>query len=295
VTGATSMSTQRSGSEPLFSVVIPTYGRAELLREAVGSVLAQTVDDLECLVVDDASPEPVAVPDHPRIRALRHARNGGPAAARNTGLAAARGRYVAFLDDDDVWTPGRLELALRALERADIGICHRASMDSRVSSGEALEGSVHNVICDSITPHLGQTAVRRDRCLHFDERFVGCQDVDWWIRSSRGLRVSTEAGLGLLVRTHPGTRHRNGVPARVEGSRLLLQLHQEYFDQHPRARAFRELRIGLMTMELGERAEAVGAFTRSLRSDPQLRTVWHLGRVLAGQAGRASRNRAVSS
>src|SRR5512144_2193690 len=95
-------------SMPTFSVIIPTYGRAKFLSEAVASVLAQTCADFECIVVDDASPEPATVPDDERVRLSRREENGGPPAARNTGIDAACGTYVAFLDDDDVWVPTRL-------------------------------------------------------------------------------------------------------------------------------------------------------------------------------------------
>src|SRR5580765_8935030 len=108
---------------PQFTVVIPTYGRPQLLPEALASVLGQTVPDLECIVVDDASPEPVAVEPNERVRLVRREENGGPAAGRNTGAAEARGRYLAFLDDDDWWEPDRLELAVPALERAPVAVC----------------------------------------------------------------------------------------------------------------------------------------------------------------------------
>src|SRR6476661_8300940 len=93
---------------PMFSVIIPTYGRSSLLAEAVASVLAQSFSDFECIVVDDASPEAPTLPDDLRLRLIVREHNGGPPAARNTGIASATGAYVAFLDDDDVWRPDRL-------------------------------------------------------------------------------------------------------------------------------------------------------------------------------------------
>jgi glycosyltransferase involved in cell wall biosynthesis len=274
------MSMQRSGSEPLFSVVIPTYGRAELLREAVGSVLAQTVDDLECLVVDDASPEPVATPPDPRVRVIRRERNGGSAAARNTGLATARGRYVAFLDDDDLWTPDRLEIATLGLRRAELALCFRADPEARTVDGRILEGLVSDTIADWLTPHLGQTAVRRSACPMFDERFKGCEDVDWWIRISRTVAVATETRVGCLVRAHGGIRHGNGVPARIEGSQLLLSVHERYFAEHPRAKAFREKRLGLLRLSEGDRRGARRALRRSLAARADVRVAWHLWRSM---------------
>ena len=104
------------------SVIVPTFDRVAVLREAVESVLAQTHRDLEVVVVDDgstdATPELVAAfaAGDARVRYERQA-NAGAAAARNTGLAAASGDFVAFLDSDDSWVPWHLSLMLAGLER----------------------------------------------------------------------------------------------------------------------------------------------------------------------------------
>src|SRR5258706_1293880 len=104
------------------SVIIPTFERVALLREAVESALAQTHPDLEVVVVDDGSsdgtPELVAgiAARDARVRYERQP-NAGAAAARNTGLAASSGDFVAFLDSDDSWAPWHLSLMLAGLER----------------------------------------------------------------------------------------------------------------------------------------------------------------------------------
>ena len=113
----------RDGSTgPLVSVVMPTYDRLPLLREAVASVLAQTVTDLELLVVDngsaDGTREYLAGHEDPRLRAITTERLFTAGRARNAGLAAARGRFVAFLDSDDLWAPPKLERQLQALARS---------------------------------------------------------------------------------------------------------------------------------------------------------------------------------
>ena len=103
----------------LVSVVVPTYNRAEALPDTIDSVLAQTHEELELLVVDDASTddtrEVVESYDDPRVEYLRHEENRGGSAARNTGIEAAEGEYVAFLDSDDEWLPEKLERQLSLL------------------------------------------------------------------------------------------------------------------------------------------------------------------------------------
>lgn len=105
---------------PLVSVVVPTFGRAGLVSRAVKTVLEQTMSDLEVIVViDGQDPATVAALgeiDDPRLRVVAHEKNRGAGAARDTGGAESKGRWVAYLDDDDEWLPEKLEkqLALAA-------------------------------------------------------------------------------------------------------------------------------------------------------------------------------------
>jgi glycosyltransferase involved in cell wall biosynthesis len=97
---------------PNVSVVLPTFNRTRSLAAAMTSVLTQSYEDFELIVVDDASSEDVeglvrGFGDS-RVRYVRRPVNGGAAAARNTGVAEARGKYIAFQDSDDIWLPGKL-------------------------------------------------------------------------------------------------------------------------------------------------------------------------------------------
>ena len=100
--------------EPRFSVVIPTFGRAKLVSQAIASVLAQSYQAREIIVVDDGSDPPVAEQLQPLAETVRFIRlpvNGGVGAARNVGMMAAQEEYIALLDSDDTWEPHRLALA----------------------------------------------------------------------------------------------------------------------------------------------------------------------------------------
>lgn len=108
-------------SRPAISAIVPTFNRAAYLREAVVSILEQSVGDFELLIVDDCSSDetPAVVNElcrqDPRVVGLRTETNGGCNRARNLCLDRARGGVIAFLDDDDVALPGRFELGLAAL------------------------------------------------------------------------------------------------------------------------------------------------------------------------------------
>ena len=127
------ISCRRAADNPRVSVVVTTYNRAALLPRAVRSVLAQTYEDYELIIVDDCStddtPEVIRTFEDSRIRAVRHADNMGQSAAVNTGIRLARGEYIAFLDDDDEWVDQKLLRQVGTLDASDprVGWCIRGS------------------------------------------------------------------------------------------------------------------------------------------------------------------------
>lgn len=107
-------------SMPLVSVIIPTYNRAYIVREAIDSVLSQTYANIEVFVVDDGSSDNTAevLRTYGQRIHIVGQQNSGPAAARNRALEIARGEIITFLDSDDLWLPTYLKRQLSALERA---------------------------------------------------------------------------------------------------------------------------------------------------------------------------------
>ncbi|MCA1407072.1 glycosyltransferase family 2 protein [Ensifer sp. IC3342] len=110
------------------SVILPTFNRTRSLAAAMASVLSQSYENLELIVVDDGSTEDVEGVVRsfcdPRVKYVRRVKNGGAAAARNTGLAEARGNYIAFQDSDDIWLPGKLmrQISLFSTLPAHVGV-----------------------------------------------------------------------------------------------------------------------------------------------------------------------------
>jgi len=112
---------------PLVSVIIPTHNRRAMLREAVDSVQAQTFTDYELIVVDDCSDDGTEeeFSGFPGLRYIRLSRRSFPSGARNRGAAEARGRYIAFLDSDDLWKKEKLEKQVAFFRsHPGIRICH---------------------------------------------------------------------------------------------------------------------------------------------------------------------------
>jgi glycosyltransferase involved in cell wall biosynthesis len=180
---------------PVVSVVIPTFNRWPLVGEAVESVFAQSGSDFELIVVDDGSTDETQkelAKFRSRLRFFVKAREG-VAAARNFGVSRAVGRYVAFLDSDDLWRPKKLEMqsafmeknpAVQICQTEEIWLRHgvRVNPKSRHQkpSGDIFVRSLE--LCLVSPSAVMMTKELFSRFGGFDERFPVCEDYDLWLR-----------------------------------------------------------------------------------------------------------------
>jgi teichuronic acid biosynthesis glycosyltransferase TuaG len=109
---------------PAVSIILPTFNRTNYLRAAIDSVFAQTFADWEMIIVDDGSDDETKQflrgTTDPRVRTIWLPHSGNPSLVRNTGIRSAGGRYLAFLDSDDIWIATKLEMQIAAMrERPD--------------------------------------------------------------------------------------------------------------------------------------------------------------------------------
>ena len=143
------------------SVITPAYNAAEVLARAVESVQAQTFVDWEMIIVDDGSSDTTAAladalaQTDARLRVLRHGQGQGAAAARNTALNAAQGRYIAFLDADDAWSPNKLAAQVQAMRAQKAGLSYTGFV--RISEGPHRQ--VH------VPPRVTQAQLRLGNCI----------------------------------------------------------------------------------------------------------------------------------
>ena len=109
----------------MISIIVPVYNAEKFIKETIKSVLNQTYTDFELLLVDDCSKDgsvqAIESFEDPRVILLKQEQNAGAYAARNRGLKEAKGRYIAFIDSDDLWEPCKLERELAFMEREDAG------------------------------------------------------------------------------------------------------------------------------------------------------------------------------
>ena len=166
-----------------------------MLREAVESVLAQTSDDFELIVVDDGSTDQTAAELRRMGGALRVIvqEHRGVAAARNRGVSAARGRYVAFLDSDDLWCPDKLAVQMAFMAgHPEIAICQTEEIWIRrgvrvnpKSKHRKPSGDVFKPSLDLCLVSPSAVMITRELFLNtggFDERLQACEDYDLWLR-----------------------------------------------------------------------------------------------------------------
>ncbi len=182
---------------------MPAFNAAQYIREAIQSVLDQTLGDWELLIVDDGStdgtPDTVAKFADDRIR-LFIQKNRGPAAARNAALSRARGKLIAFLDADDTWLPEKLQLQLQCLEEAktDLVYCDgyvffendepQRSDFFAVVPGEICGTKMFKLLYTYNRIATQSVIVNRkavERAGAFDTRFRVCEDYDLWLRLAR--------------------------------------------------------------------------------------------------------------
>ena len=221
------------------SLIIPTFNHARFVGAAIDSALAQTVSAFEIIVVDDGSTDetPAVLARYAaRVRVLRQ-ENRGLSAARNAGLAAAHGKFVSFLDADDVMAPTKLAAQLEVLERShaigwtycDVlmetvvtGATARASerfgYASRALDGWLFPELIHGNFIPAIAPLVRRTAL--EVAGGFDERLTALEDWDMWLRLSLIAEARYTPAVLVTYRIRPGGMSEDR--ARMDRSRFLV-------------------------------------------------------------------------
>jgi glycosyltransferase involved in cell wall biosynthesis len=186
-------------NSPLVSIVIPAYNAVRFLSDTLGSVFSQSFQDFEILVVNDGSTdetEEMLLGYGDKIRYLPKL-NGGVSSARNYGIEMAEGKYVAFLDADDVWMPEKLEKQIALMEaNSEIGLCYAATqkVDEELNYLSSIPANAFSDYTEALLLNLNIVAgscssavVRRDvlsRTTGFDSQFTTYADWELWLRLS---------------------------------------------------------------------------------------------------------------
>jgi glycosyltransferase involved in cell wall biosynthesis len=186
---------KRYNQLPMVSVILPTYNRAWIVKESILSVLAQTFQDYELIVVDDGSTDDTRIildEFQDRIMVI-HRENSGVSSARNHGVAAAKGKWIAFLDSDDLWMPGKLAVQMEFfLSNPDVRICQTDEIwirnGCRINPKKYHKKPSGDIFLPSLSLCLvSPSAVMMEKEFFnqmggFDETLPSCEDYDFWLR-----------------------------------------------------------------------------------------------------------------
>lgn len=182
----------RMESGPLVTVIIPTHNRAELLERALNSVLEQTWENLEIVVVDDASDDETPQllgklsAQHAHLKVVRNKTSKKAATSRNIAIQHANGEFITGLDDDDYWRPTRVERLMEEFEEGFSAVCSydRMVMDDR----EVVWKKPSMITLDDLLYYnrVGNQVLTKKEYLEqvggYDESLPSAQDYDLWIR-----------------------------------------------------------------------------------------------------------------
>lgn len=240
----------RTEERPMFSVVIPTKDRPALLREALESLIAQSLESWEAVVVNDGG-EPLGdwvlrLDPKGRIRCIHRPSSGGPSAARNEGLKAARGEYIAYLDDDDRFLPDHLATLAEAFRDPDVHVAyteaefvylHRTQDGGTVEVSRSrpysgIEYSRERLLVQNFIPMI--VLAHRRSCLKevggFDESFPALVDWEFFLRLAERYRFHHIPRITVEARTRADERENVSKRQRSRFPQLFARIYARHSD-----------------------------------------------------------------
>jgi glycosyltransferase involved in cell wall biosynthesis len=205
---------------PLVSIIIPVYNGEKTIQETIESVLQQTFQDIEILVINDGSQDSTldvinAIKDE-RLQVFSYP-NAGVSTSRNRGLSLARCELISFLDADDLWTPDKLEIQLKALQDNSQAAVAYSWSDWIDESGQFLRSGGHITVNGKVFEHLlvrdfiesGSNPLIRKQALdevgEFDPSVTPAEDWDMWLRLAARYEFVAVPCVQILYRVSPLT------------------------------------------------------------------------------------------
>ena len=292
---------------PIVSVVIPAYNREGTIGAALQGAMAQTLEDLEVVVVDDGSSDSTAAvveacPD-PRVRLIRHPTNRGGNAARLTGIAASSAPFVAFLDSDDRWEPDKLERQVRRLEEAGerYGLCY-CWFDIETPTGclpppltATAEGvAIPELLTRNIIGTYSVAMLRRSALEEVagpDPTLPSCQDWDLYLRVNERWGICVVPAVLAHYRRDDADPHRisGRSTSMIVGHRRLYRRLREKYAAMPTASVLQSQNVFLDAFaQAGAPIDAL----RVARDVPRKAWTAQAATRIGRQVARAARNRA---
>ncbi len=275
--------------EPLVSVIVPTCKRQPaMVKRALDSVINQSYKNLEIIVVDDspadfaereAVEQAIIGLQDSRLSYIKHGQNLGGGTARNTGIKASKGKFIAFLDDDDEWLPEKLHKQIAKMSDAGIGIvyCRYQKVDAtaptaRLAEGRYWVGQVFDALI--LGNFIGSTSfvlVRRQcfaECGLFDPGMRSSQDHEMWLRIVLKYRVDYVNEPLVNYYVHGGERITTNCESKIQGIQAINQKYAGYLNTHKQAKSIRLIMLTPYYLQLGDRKKAIAVYWQAVKLAP---------------------------
>ena len=277
---------------PTCSVIIPTYNRAHLVDRAIQSVLNQTYQNFEFIVVDDGSTDNTEEvvkkfqEKDKRIRYIKHERNKGASAARNTGIKAAKGEYIAFQDSDDEWLPEKLEKQMKVFETAppEVGVIYTGFW--RIENNKKIyipyswvaqkEGNIHKELLKGSFIGLPTVLIRKEcfkKAGMFDKKLPRLQDWELFIRISKHCKFKYINEALLISPYTIGSISFNN-ESLIQALELILKKHSEEFKKYKKILSVQMYWLGSILCKSGKMKEGKKYFLRVINISPLNIKAW---------------------
>lgn len=232
---------------PIISVIIPTYNRANLIDQAIQSVLNQTYQNFEVIIVDDGSTDYTKEvirkfqERDKRVKYIRHEKNRGGSAARNTGIKAAKGEYIAFLDSDDEWLPEKINLQIAVFKKGsdNLGVVYCDVMiknnDEKIVNSHYFFPQCRGYIYDFMLKRCAlvpcSVLIVKKECFQqiglFNEQFFACQDNDICIRLAKYYEFDFIPKPLVIFHVHKGLRISNNKLRVAQASFNIITMYKD--------------------------------------------------------------------
>jgi len=271
----------------MVSVIIPTYNRANMIKRAIDSVLRQTYQYFEIIVIDDGSNDDtyqvVQSINDSRIRYIRLDRTKGAAAARNEGILQANGELIAFLDSDDIWMSKKLEMQVNTFLNDDVGLCYTSILliDEKgkvVGKHKATHSGYifKKLLKKNIIGSASSVMVKRnclDKCGLFDESLTHREDYDLWLRIAKHYKTASVRKTLTIQYVHNAFRLSTDFSKRITSYTYFLEKHKSEFGQHPKALGRQLYGLAAIYLRTGDKVNAKKLLWQSFKISPRIKTL----------------------
>ncbi len=278
---------------PIVSVVIPTYNRKDIISRAINSVLNQTYENYEIIIIDDGSTDGTIeyIKNHfnSKIKCISQ-KNKGASAARNRGISEANGKYIAFLDSDDEWVESKLKDQFAFLDKNPeiallCGRTYRSDNVKRVNSSlsKSIVGNLFNTLFMHSfvsTPTVIAKKEVLDAVGGFDTSYKSAEDFDLWLKITKNYKCAFLPDLVAIV---------NRGKDNLSTDKITLHLHaltilENHYDKnriprnvYKKAMSDTYIALGRNYLKSGQISKAKKSFIKSFRIFPfRLRSIRYL-------------------